>query len=91
MTKQQQWPSRRRVMQSLALAGGAAIEAPAQPQPPAAASAAPSMDALRAVAEAHGLRLSDERLRILQPVLARRTAQLRPLREFEIDDRVEPK
>ncbi len=87
MTKQQQWPSRRRVMQSLALAGGAAIEAPAQPQPPAA----PSMDALRAVAEAHGLRLSDERLRILQPVLARRMAQLRPLREFEIDDRVEPK
>lgn len=89
MTKKQQRPSRRRVMQSLALAGGAAIEASAQQQP--AAAAAPSMDALRAVAEAHGLRLTDERLRILQPVLARRTAQLRPLREFEIDDRVEPK
>lgn len=89
MTKKQQRPSRRRLMQSLALAGGAAIEAPAQQQP--AAAAAPSMDALRAVAEAHGLRLTDERLRTLQPVLARRTAQLRPLREFEIDDRVEPK
>lgn len=89
MTKKQQRPSRRRVMQSLALAGGAAIEAPAQQQP--AAAAAPSMDALRAVAEAHGLRLTDERLRTLQPVLARRMAQLRPLREFEIDDRVEPK
>lgn len=78
--------SRRRAMQSFVLAGGAAVEAPAQ-QPEATAL---SLDALRALAGVHGTRLSDERLRVLQPVLARRQAQLRLIREVEIDDRVEP-
>lgn len=67
--------SRRRVFQSLALTAAAGSAAAATPEQ------------LRAVGNAHGLPLSDERLRLLAPILERREAQLKTLREFEIDDR----
>jgi hypothetical protein len=53
----------------------------------AGCAAAATSDELRHVAAAHGLNLSDERLGVLLPVLERRQAQLRKLREFELDDR----
>jgi hypothetical protein len=38
----------------------------------------------------HVITLSDERLRILKPVLERRQAQLKALRDFDIDDSIAP-
>lgn len=70
--------SRRRLLQSMALSLGAA---------PAAAQS-PDLTTLRAVSAAHGLPLTDDRLRALAPVLARRQSALRALREFEADDRL---
>lgn len=67
--------SRRRLFQAAALAGG---------------SATAPVDALRNVAEAHGRNLSDDRLRIVKPVLEQRQAQIRALREFEVDDSIAP-
>jgi hypothetical protein len=49
-----------------------------------------SLEAIRNIAAAHGLNLSDERLRVLQPVLERRLPQLRSLRDIGIDDQVAP-
>ena len=46
--------------------------------------------ALGNVATAHGMALDASRLRVLQPVLARREATLRALRDFPVDDSVEP-
>jgi hypothetical protein len=71
--------SRRRVLQSLALTGTAAEGAEGI-----------SLEALRHASAAHGTNLSDERLRVIQPVVERRLTQLRALREFEFDDTVEP-
>jgi hypothetical protein len=67
--------NRRRVFQSLGL-GLMASEAAASPAD------------LRPVALAHGIQLSDDRLRILEPVLARRAVQLKAIRDFEIEDSV---
>ena len=67
--------SRRRLFQAAALAGG---------------SGTVPVDALRSVAEAHGRNLSDERLRIMKPVLEQRQAQIRALREFEVNDSIAP-
>jgi hypothetical protein len=75
--------TRRRLVQSLALtAGGASTVEAAEP--------ATSMDALRHVSAAHGANLTDDRLRIVKPVLEGRRSQLQAFREFEIDDSVEP-
>lgn len=49
-----------------------------------------NVDAARNVSAAHGVALSDERLRVLRAVLARRPAQLQMLRSFVVDDSVEP-
>lgn len=46
--------------------------------------------ALGNVAAAHGMTLAEGRLRVLHPVLARREAALRALRDFPVDDSVEP-
>ncbi len=45
---------------------------------------------LRHVANAHGVALSDERLKLLHPVLERRKAALQALRDFVMDDSVPP-
>jgi len=76
--------SRRRLFQSLALASGCGTAAEA------AAESDVALDALRNVSAAHGMNLSDDRLRVLKPVLEQRVARLRALRDFEIDDAVEP-
>ena len=73
--------TRRRALAPLLAAGS--VAGPAQ-QP------APSLDALRHVANAHGLTLSDDRLRLLQPVLENRKTQLNALRALAIDDAVAP-
>ena len=75
--------TRRRIFQSVALAGTCcpAVEG----QRPAVA-----LDALRNVSAAHGINLSDTRLRVVATVLAQRKAQLQGLREFEIGDAVSP-
>jgi hypothetical protein len=70
--------SRRRMIQAAALAGGSGLTAAAQQEP------------LGPVAAAHGVALSEERLRALAPVLARRKAQWQTLRDYVIDDRVGP-
>jgi len=75
--------SRRRLLQSLALTGGGGSAAKAQQR-------TIPLDVLRNVSAAHGTNLSDERLRVVQPVLERRLLQLQALRDFEIDDAVEP-
>lgn len=75
--------SRRRLLQSLALAGGSGAAA-------AAAEPALTLDTLRDVSAVHGANLSDDRLRVVKPVLENRLPQLQALRDFAIDDSVAP-
>lgn len=75
--------SRRRLLQSLALTGGCSTAAEG-------AEPAIALDVLRNVSAAHGTNLSDDRLRVVKPVLERRLPQLQALRDFEIDDTVAP-
>jgi len=75
--------SRRRLLASLALTSD--LSASAQSLSPDA-----GLDALRHVADSSGTHLSDDRLKILKPVLERRQAQLRTLRDFKLDDMVAP-
>jgi hypothetical protein len=75
--------SRRRLFQALALTAGYSTEAEG-------AEPAIALDVLRNVSAAHGTNFSDDRLRIIQPVLEHRLPQLRTLRDFEIDDTVAP-
>jgi hypothetical protein len=75
--------SRRRLFQSLALTGGYSAGAEG-------AETAIALDVLRHVSAAHGTNLSDDRLRVVKPVLEHRLPQLRALRDFEIDDNVPP-
>jgi len=70
--------SRRSLFRAAALAGGSGFTAVAQQEP------------LGPVAAAHGVTLSEERLRALAPVLARRKAQWQTVRDYVIDDRVGP-
>jgi|SRR5271154_6145234 len=72
--------SRRRLLQSAALTAGYAT----------AAETGLTLEALRDVSAAHGANLSDDRLRVLKPVLENHLPQLRALRDFEIDDTVAP-
>lgn len=76
--------SRRRLLRSVSLAGAGGAAAQQQAQP------ATTLDGLRNVAAAHGIDLDDGRPRVLQPVVDRRLAQLRALRDFEIDDAIAP-
>ena len=75
--------SRRRLFKSLTFIGGYSA---------AAEGAEPAIDleVLRNVSAAHGTNLSDDRLRIVKPVLEHRLPQLQALRDFEIDDTVAP-
>lgn len=75
--------SRRRVFQALAATAGVTAAA-------ATAQEAADLAPLRHVADAHGVTLSDERLRVLQPVLERRKTSLQALRDFAIDESVPP-
>jgi len=75
--------NRRQLLQSLALAGGYSAAADG-------AEPAITLDALRNVSAVHGAGLSEDRLRIAMPVLEHRAPQLRALRDFEVDDTVEP-
>jgi hypothetical protein len=75
--------SRRRLFQSLALIGGRSTAAEGQ-------QSGITLDVLRNVSAAHGTNLSDDRLRVVKPVLEHRLPQLRALRDFEVDDTVEP-
>ena len=75
--------SRRQLVQSLALTGAyGAVADGAEP--------AITLDVLRNVSAAHGTSLSDDRLRVVKPVLESRQRQLQALREFEVDDTIEP-
>src|SRR5436309_15918689 len=73
--------SRRRLFKSLAFTGG--YSAGAEGAEPAIV-----LDVLRHVSAAHGTNLSDDRLRIVKPVLEHRLPQLRALRDFEIEDNI---
>jgi hypothetical protein len=75
--------SRRRLVQSLALTGAykKAVEG---------ADGAITVDILRNVSAAHGSNLSDDRLRIIAPVITSRLARVQGLRDFEVDDGVAP-
>jgi len=75
--------NRRRLFQSLALIGGYGKTA-------AGAEPVITLDVLRDVSAAHGTNLSDDRLRVVKPVLEHRLPQVRVLRDFEVDDTVEP-
>jgi hypothetical protein len=75
--------NRRRLFQSLALIGGYSKTA-------AGAEPAITLEALRNVSVAHGTNLSDDRLRVVKPVLEHRLPQLQAFRNFEVDDSVEP-
>ena len=74
---------RRRFVQSLALAGGCGSRVEA-------AEPAIALDVLRSVCTVHGSTLSDDRLRVVKPILERRIPQLRAFRDLEIDDAVTP-
>ena len=75
--------SRRQLFQSLALTGGYSTAA-------GGAEPAITLEVLRDVSAAHGTNLSDDRLRVVKPVLEHRLSQLRALRDFEVDDTVAP-
>lgn len=75
--------SRRRLVQSLALSTGFGAAADA-------AEPAVTLNVLRSVSVANGTNFSDERLRVIRPVLENRLPQLRTIREFDFDDSVEP-
>lgn len=75
--------NRRRLLHSLALTGSGATLASGQ-------SGSASIEALRNVAVAHGVKLSEERLGVLQGTLDQRKARIQQVREFEIDDSIEP-
>jgi hypothetical protein len=75
--------SRRRLFQSLALTSACGTAA-------TGAETAITLDVLRNVSAANGINLTDDRLRVIQPVLEHGLAQLRALRDFEIDDSVAP-
>ena len=75
--------NRRQVLQSLALTGAYNTVA-------GGAESALTLDVLRNVSAAHGSNLSDERLRVLKPVLENRLRRLQAVRDFEVDDSVAP-
>ena len=75
--------SRRRLVQSLALTG-ACNRLVEGAEPPL------TVEALRNVSSAHGSNLSEDRLRVIAPVLQNRLARLQLLRDFEVDDSVAP-
>ena len=75
--------SRRRLLQALALTGGYSTKA-------VGADSAITLVVLRTVCAAHGANLSDDRLRVIKPVLENRLPQVRALRDFEFDDSVAP-
>jgi hypothetical protein len=75
--------SRRRLFQSLALTGGYGTAA-------GGAEPAITLDVLRNVSATNGASLSDDRLRVVKPVLEHRLPQLRALRDFEVDEAVAP-
>ena len=72
--------SRRRLFHCLALAAGSKVGEGAE--------TAVTLDVLRTVSAFHGTNLSDDRLRVLKPVLERRWAALQALRDVDIDDSV---
>jgi hypothetical protein len=74
--------SRRRLLEVLALTGtGSAVKG---------AEAEVTVENLRGMSAVQGTQLSEERLRILKPVVERRIRQLQPLRDFAFDDAIEP-
>jgi len=75
--------SRRRLVQSLALTGACNRMAHGA-EPPT------NLEALRNVSALNGSSLSDDRLRVVAPVLRNRLARLQTLRDFELEDRVAP-
>ena len=75
--------SRRLLFRSLALTAGTSVAVEA-------GESTITLEALRNVSAAHGTNLSDDRLRVVQPVLESRIAQVQALRDFEIDDSVAP-
>jgi hypothetical protein len=75
--------SRRRLFQTLALTGGCITEVEGAESPM-------SLEVLRNVSSAHGINLTDDRLRIVGPVLEQGLPQLRVLRDLQIDDTVAP-
>ena len=56
-----------------------------------AAEPSVNVEALRSASEMSGSRLSDERLRVVAPVLKNRLARLQTLRDFEVDDAIAPR
>ena len=74
--------NRRRLFKSLAVASSGSLAQGQQEGSP--------IDALRNVSHAHGIELNDDRLRILEPILRQRKTQLQAVRDFDIDDSVEP-
>jgi hypothetical protein len=75
--------SRRRLVQSLALTG-ACNRLVEGAEPPI------TVEVLRNVSAAHGSNLTDDRLKVIAPVLESRLARLQALRDFEVDDGVAP-
>ena len=75
--------SRRRIFRSIALSSGTCAVGQGQ-------AVDASSEALRQVAVAHGVNLSDDRLRIIKPVFANRKLQLQTLRDIEVSDAVAP-
>lgn len=79
--------SRRRMLQALSLA--AAHGAAGCGEKPAAESGL-SPEALRGIACAHGVALTDERLEVIRPVVEEQLARLEAVRAFDLDEGVEP-
>jgi hypothetical protein len=74
---------RRKLLQALTLAGP--LSTTVEGQEPAI-----SIDVLRNVSTVHGSNLSDQRLRIIQPALERRLNHVQAIRQFDMDELVEP-
>jgi hypothetical protein len=75
--------SRRRLFKSVALTVGCSRAVKA-------ANPTIELSVLRNVSAMHGTNLSDDRLRVIKPVLEQRVSQLQVIRDFEVNDAIAP-
>ena len=80
------FPSRRRLLQALTVAAAQTTVACRQTSDEARLS----VEALRGASVMHGRSLSDERLEVIRPELERQLTQLEAVRNFDLEESVEP-
>ncbi len=78
-------PSRRRLLQAIALAAAQSTLACSQSEPHKY-----SIEVLRGASRIHGTGLTNERLEAIQTKVEDSLAEIKAIRRFDLDERVEP-